>query len=148
MLARVGGVLTVKELNRATLARQMLLAREKTPVLRAVERLAGLQAQLARPPYVGLWSRLQGFRPEDLTRLARDRKVVRATLMRCTRPTFLVDGVVAGTWSIERKGAGAALVVEPFVEIPRKARAELAAEGKALVSFCEPDARTAEVRFT
>jgi hypothetical protein len=42
--------LTQKELNRATLARQMLLAREKTPVLRAVERLAGLQAQLARPP--------------------------------------------------------------------------------------------------
>lgn len=358
MLAPVGDVLTLKELNRATLARQMLLAREKTPVLRALERLAGLQAQLARPPCVGLWSRVQGFRPEQLTRLAHDRKVVRATLMRCTLhlvstkdyqalrstfqpmltaamhgvlkhrakdidvellkasaraclddrpqtfeelravlaqsypdidaralgfavrthlpvvqvpdqtrwgwpgaapfaaaaswigepiaaasdpaglvrsvrdammwsgmrelepafeslrpklrvfrdekgrelfdlpkaprspagtpspvrflpdydnlllghadrrrvisddhrprvatknlrilPTFLVDGVVTGTWRIERKGSAAALILEPFVEIPRKSRAELAAEGKALVSFAEPDARTAEVRF-
>ena len=76
--------LSLKELNRATLARQMLLARERTPVLEAVERLAGLQAQLARPPFVGLWSRVAGFRPEHLTRLAHDRKVVRATLMRCT----------------------------------------------------------------
>ena len=84
MLAPVGDVLTRKELNRATLARQMLLAREKTPVLRAVERLAGLQAQLARPPYVGLWSRVQGFRTEQLTQLAREGKVVRATLMRGT----------------------------------------------------------------
>jgi hypothetical protein len=77
-------VLTLDELNRATLARQMLLARQKVPVLRAVERLAGLQAQLARPPYIGLWSRVAGFEPEQLTRLARDRKVVRATLMRAT----------------------------------------------------------------
>jgi winged helix DNA-binding protein len=84
MLPGVGDVLTGKELNRATLARQMLLAREKTPVLRAVERLAGLQSQLARPPYIGLWSRVQGFRPEQLTKLARERKVVRATLMRST----------------------------------------------------------------
>jgi hypothetical protein len=80
----VAEVLTVVELNRATLARQMLLAREKTPVLRAVERLAGLQAQLPRPPYVGLWARVAGFRPEQLTALARERKVVRATLMRGT----------------------------------------------------------------
>jgi hypothetical protein len=367
MLARVGDALTLKELNRATLARQMLLAREKTPVLRAVERLAGLQAQLARPPYVGLWSRVQGFRPEQLTRLVHERKVVRATLMRCTLhlvstkdyqalrstfqpmltaamhgvlkhrgkdidvellkataraclddrpqtfeelravlatsypdidaralgfavrthlpvvqvpdqtrwgwpgaadfaaaeswigepvapvadapglvqrylaafgpasvrdammwsgirglepafeslrpklrvfrdekgrelfdlpkaprppagtpapvrflpdydnlllghadrrrvisddhrprvatknlrilPTFLVDGIVSGAWRIDRTRSAAALILEPFVEIPRKARAELAEEGKALVSFAEPDVRTAEVRF-
>jgi hypothetical protein len=82
--SRVKDVLTTRELNRATLARQMLLGREKTPALRAVERLAGLQAQLARPPFIGLWSRVAGFRPEQLTRLAHDRKVVRATLMRCT----------------------------------------------------------------
>jgi winged helix DNA-binding protein len=76
--------LTTKELNRATLARQMLLAREKTTALKAIERLAGLQAQLARPPFIGLWSRLAKFRPEDLTRLVHDRKVVRATMMRGT----------------------------------------------------------------
>ena len=82
--SRVAEVLTVPQLNRATLARQMLLAREKTPVLRAIERLAGLQAQLPRPPFVGLWSRVAGFRAEQLTALARERKVVRATLMRAT----------------------------------------------------------------
>lgn len=77
-------VLTREALNRATLARQMLLAREKTTVPKAVERLAGLQAQLARPPFIGLWSRVAGFRAEDLARAIHDRKVVRATLMRGT----------------------------------------------------------------
>jgi hypothetical protein len=77
-------VLTLGQLNRATLARQMLLAREKITVPRAIERLAGLQAQLARPPFVGLWSRVEGFRADDLSRLARERKVVRATMMRGT----------------------------------------------------------------
>lgn len=77
-------VLTREALNRATLARQMLLAREKITVPRAVERLAGLQAQLARPPFIGLWSRITGFRAEDLARAVHDRKVVRATLMRGT----------------------------------------------------------------
>jgi winged helix DNA-binding protein len=77
-------ILTTRALNRATLARQMLLEREKTTVLRAVERLAGLQAQLARPPFIGLWSRLAGFRAEDLMRPVHARKIVRATLMRGT----------------------------------------------------------------
>lgn len=76
--------LTPRDLNRATLARQMLLAREKTTPLKAVERLAGLQAQLARPPHIGLWSRVDGYEADALNRLARDRKVVRATLMRGT----------------------------------------------------------------
>jgi hypothetical protein len=80
----VGDVLTVKELNRATLARQMLLAREKTTALKAVERLVGMQAQLARPPYIGLWSRVAGFKAEDLSRLVHARKAVRGTLMRAT----------------------------------------------------------------
>jgi winged helix DNA-binding protein len=80
----VSEVLGPQALNRATLARQMLLAREKTPPLRALERLAGLQAQVPRPPFVALWSRVQGFRPEALARLAHDRKVVRATMMRAT----------------------------------------------------------------
>jgi winged helix DNA-binding protein len=77
-------VLTIKALNRATLARQMLLGREKTTALKAVERLVGMQAQLARPPYLGLWSRVAGFEAEDLSRLVHARKVVRGTLMRAT----------------------------------------------------------------
>jgi hypothetical protein len=76
--------LTRAALSRATLARQMLLAREKVAPLAAVERLAALQSQLARPPYVALWARVAGFRAEDLTRLAKARKVVRATMMRGT----------------------------------------------------------------
>jgi winged helix DNA-binding protein len=80
----VTDVLTRVELSRATLARQMLLAREKTTVVKAVERLAGLQAQLARPPFIGLWSRIEGFRAEDLAKAVHSRKVVRATLMRGT----------------------------------------------------------------
>ena len=77
-------VLTLRELNRATLARQMLLDRQNIPVLDAVGRLAGLQAQVASPPYVGLWTHLQNFRREELSRLMEERQVVRATLMRAT----------------------------------------------------------------
>lgn len=76
--------LSLRALNRATLARQLLLARERTPALRAVERVAGLQAQLARLPFIGLWSRLEGFRREELIRLAAARAVVRGPLMRAT----------------------------------------------------------------
>lgn len=77
-------VFTLKALNRATLARQMLLAREKTTALKALGRLAALQAQLPRPPYVALWSRVAGFEAEHLTRLALERKAVRGTMMRGT----------------------------------------------------------------
>jgi hypothetical protein len=77
-------VLTLRELNRATLDRQMLLERQAIPALDAVERLAGLQAQVPSPPYVGMWTRLKDFRREELTRLMEERQVVRATLMRAT----------------------------------------------------------------
>lgn len=77
-------LLTNRQLNRALLARQMLLAREKTGTFNAVERLAGLQAQVPRPPFVGLWTRLAGFRREDLLALLHAREVVRVTAMRGT----------------------------------------------------------------
>jgi hypothetical protein len=76
--------LTRRALNRATLARQMLLRREPVKPVTGVERLAGLQAQGARPPFVGLWSRLDGFRREDLVRAVERQQVVRGTLMRGT----------------------------------------------------------------
>src|SRR5215212_4227554 len=74
-------VLTGRRLNRATLARQMLLRRERGTVAEAVERLCGMQAQEPRPPFPGLWTRLQGFRREDLHRALHDRTGVRGTLM-------------------------------------------------------------------
>ncbi|XXX80714.1 winged helix DNA-binding domain-containing protein [Sorangium sp. So ce134] len=76
--------LTRRELNRATLARQMLLSRERTTAVHGIERLVALQAQLARPPFIGLWSRLAGFRREDLVRLLLRREVVRAPFLRGT----------------------------------------------------------------
>ncbi len=77
-------VLSTKALNRATLARQMLLAREATPALDAISRLAGMQAQVPKPPFLGLWSRLSGFRREELLDLVHRREVVRGTAMRAT----------------------------------------------------------------
>ncbi|HKC92252.1 MAG TPA: winged helix DNA-binding domain-containing protein, partial [Candidatus Limnocylindria bacterium] len=66
MPARVR-TLTLRELNRALLARQILLKRQKLSVVDAVERLACLQGQWAPSPYVALWSRLSGFERERLT---------------------------------------------------------------------------------
>ncbi|GIH94655.1 winged helix DNA-binding domain-containing protein [Planobispora siamensis] len=76
--------LTARRLNRATLARQMLLAREKADVVTAVERLGGMQAQEARHPFTGLWTRIEGFRREDLHRALHERSVVRGMMMRAT----------------------------------------------------------------
>ena len=76
--------LSTRALNRAFLARQLLLARERLPVARAIERLAGLQAQQPRPPFIGLWTRLAGFQRESLLALLQQRRVVRATMMRAT----------------------------------------------------------------
>jgi hypothetical protein len=63
----------------------MLLRRETLSVLAAIERLIGLQAQLPNPPYIGLWTRIEGFEKADLTRLIERRRVVRSTMMRVTQ---------------------------------------------------------------
>jgi hypothetical protein len=76
--------LTQRRLNRALLARQMLLEREDIPVPEAVERLVGLQAQIPNPPYIGLWTRLRLFERDNLTRLMHERQIVRAAMMRST----------------------------------------------------------------
>jgi winged helix DNA-binding protein len=76
--------LTERELNRALLARQMLLERAKTPLPRALERIGGIQAQYAPSMYIGLWTRLEGFERDQLTRALGRKTVVQGTLMRTT----------------------------------------------------------------
>ncbi|MER5389225.1 winged helix DNA-binding domain-containing protein [Saccharopolyspora sp. NPDC002686] len=77
-------VLTQRQLNRATLQRQLLLHRSEKSPIEAVEHLVGMQAQAPFPPYFGLWSRLIDFQPDDLAQRLLDRSVVRIVLMRGT----------------------------------------------------------------
>lgn len=77
-------VLTQRDLNRALLARQLLLQRSRLTVPRALERMAGIQDQYAPNAYIRLWSCLESFRREDLTRALARRAVVQATLLRST----------------------------------------------------------------
>ena len=76
--------LTERELNRALLARQLLLERSDLPMNRAVEQVGGLQTQYAPSGYVGLWARLAKFERDDLTRALEKRTLVQATLIRTT----------------------------------------------------------------
>ena len=86
-----GDVLSLRALNRATLDRQLLLRRSGRPVLATVEHLVGLQAQIPLNPYTALWSRLDGFRPEELAALLVDRQVVRIVVMRGTLHLVTAD---------------------------------------------------------
>ena len=76
--------MNLRELNRTLLARQLLLERRRISVVQAVTRLIGLQAQYAPSPYVALWSRIDGFRKEQLTRALERGTVVKATSLRTT----------------------------------------------------------------
>jgi hypothetical protein len=124
-------ILSDRALNRALLDRQMLLRRAAISVDEALERLVGMQAQAPNPPYLGLWSRLDGFRLEDLAERIRDRRAVRIALMRSTiflvtaRDCLALRPVLAAElerWGLNVFGKQAAGVD----------RAELAAAGRAL----------------
>ncbi|MFA1537639.1 winged helix DNA-binding domain-containing protein [Actinomadura monticuli] len=78
------GELGTRALNRALLARQMLLERHDMPALDAIEHLVGMQAQAPNPPHVGLWSRLADFSFDDVGALLTERRALRIVLMRGT----------------------------------------------------------------
>jgi hypothetical protein len=89
-------VLSHRALNRATLARQLLLQRAPFTAVNAVEWLGGLGAATSVRPYVSLWSRLEKFAQEDLSFAIEERRVVRATLMRAD--THLVTATDYRLW--------------------------------------------------
>jgi hypothetical protein len=77
-------VLSQRRLNRALLARQLLLERSRLSLTDALDAVAGLQTQYAPSGYIGLWSRLDGFHRATLTQALEDRSVIQATVMRAT----------------------------------------------------------------
>lgn len=128
--------LSLRELNRTTLARQWLLERRRATPAEAVGALAGLQAQHANSPYVALWSRVR-----DCDRILPDQH--RAAVIKKNGdflPTFLVDGLVAGLWVVDSKGEEAVLTISPFEKLTRAAHRELEAQAEQLVRFVEPEA--------
>jgi Winged helix DNA-binding domain len=141
-----------RALNRATLARQLLLDRAALTAGEAVRHLVGLQAQAPLAPYVGLWTRLAAFRHQDLRDLITERALVRAHLMRNTvhlvdaadfvrfRPLYqpLMDRALAGHFGRN---------LEPFIPLSPACRDAIAAEGERLLGFATPATAVRDVRF-
>ncbi|MFI7059531.1 winged helix DNA-binding domain-containing protein [Kribbella sp. NPDC050124] len=122
-------VLSAKAVNRATLARQMLVERADVSAVDAVGRLAGMQGQEPKHPYVGLWSRVDRFAEADLDQAVEERAVVRATLFRGTLHlvtaedylrfrTTLAPVLEAGLRMLQERGEG--LEPEKVVKAARK----------------------------
>lgn len=132
-------MLTTARLNRALLARQLLLRRRRITVLQTIEHLVGIQSQSPRAAYVGLWTRIAGFRPEALERLMLNRSVVRVAVMRSTihlvsaRECLALRGLVrpavvrASRHSAARRAAGVA-----DVDLERAGRALVDAEPRTM----------------
>jgi DNA glycosylase AlkZ-like len=119
--------LTLRDLNRATLARQLLLERRRLSALAAIERLVGMQAQWPPAPYVGLWSRLQVFRRATLERAVLRGDVLKPTVMRGTLhlvtardyPTFWAAFREMATWFAPEHLEHAVRVVPEVRELAR-----------------------------
>ena len=142
-------VLTLRALNRATLARQLLLQREERDewsVVDVVSHLVGMQAQLPLDPYTGLWSRLAGFAPDDLARPLVERELVRIVLMRGTIHLVTADDALEIRPLVQpildremrmhgqHKEALAATDARPIVAAMRKVLTERPLNGPALRS--------------
>ncbi len=153
--------LTVREINRATLARQLLLERSALPVAGAVERLVGLQAQLARAPFIGLWARLETVQRAVMAEQIASHALIKATMMRATlhlvsaadyawlRATLEPALAAARDSIVKRRGGdfeiGAALAaVRPFIAEQPRCFAEITALFEALM----PDVDVGSLRYT
>jgi hypothetical protein len=144
-------ILSRRALNRALLERQMLLRRSKMSAKDAIEHLVGMQAQEPIDPYIGLWTRLDDFRPDDLVELISDRRAVRMGLMRGTvhlvtaRDALAVRPVVQQVYEriflSARGDVGAATFTSRLAGVDMKA---LVAAGRGLVD--ESPRTAAELR--
>ncbi|MEU9571001.1 winged helix DNA-binding domain-containing protein [Streptomyces massasporeus] len=130
-------VLDARALNRATLARQLLLERAGLPVLDAVAHLSGLQAQEPQEPFLGLWSRLRAFDPAELSDLLTGRHVVRTHLMRRTVHLVTTGDVLA--WRARHDGMLRQRVLGVYRrELDGVDLEELAAAGREILADGEP----------
>jgi hypothetical protein len=123
--ARGERVLTLRELNRALLERQLLLERKRLTVPRAIERLCALQAQYSPSPYLALWSRLAGFRKEELTTALEERTVVKSTLFRITLHITSAGDYpyFAAAWLPAAREMTPRVTVETMAELSRQVEA-------------------------
>jgi hypothetical protein len=130
-------VLDDRALNRATLARQLLLERADVPPLDAVAHLCGLQAQEPQEPFIGLWSRLRAFDPATLSDLLTGRRVVRTALMRRTIHLVTAEDVLA--WRARHHAMLCQRVLGVYRrELDGVDLDELAAAGRAVMSDGRP----------
>jgi hypothetical protein len=134
-------VLNTRALNRATLARQLLLDRADLPALDAVAHLCGLQAQEPQEPFVGLWTRLHAFEPAMLSDLLTGRSVVRTHLMRRTVHLLTAADVLA--WRARYDAMLRQRVLGTYRrELDGVDLDELAAAGLAVMADDEPRSMT------
>ncbi|MFE0459442.1 winged helix DNA-binding domain-containing protein [Kitasatospora sp. NPDC058965] len=138
-------VLDARALNRATLARQSLLERGAATVPDAVAQLCGLQAQEPQEPFIGLWSRLAGFRPGQLDDALTGRQVVRTHLMR--RTVHLVTAADALAWRPRHDAMLRQRVLSTYRrELAGVDPEEVAAAGRAVMADQQPRTMTELVR--
>jgi hypothetical protein len=144
--------LTQRELNRALLARQLLLERQELPATEAIGRVAGLQSQVPATPFIGLWTRLVAFDASELRALVDSRQIVRATMMRHTihfvhaedyrwlRPT--IQPALDANFHAQTGKRLEGVDIEPFLAAARRqfaARALTFADVKQLIRSLDPD---------
>jgi hypothetical protein len=127
-------ILTLRDLNRATLHRQLLLERAPLSVPATIEKLVGLQAQLPVAPYVGLWTRLPDFQREHLAALLENRTIIKTTFLRATLHLVTAEDyrllratlqpVLTSAWETVLKERASGLDVAKLIETARAFIAE------------------------
>jgi hypothetical protein len=154
-------ILTLRELNRATLSRQLLLERASMSPDAAIERLVGQQSQALAAPFIGLWTRLNDFKREDLANLIENHTVVKATLMRGTLHLFTAADYLRFRTTLQAaldnvgdsitRSRGAEFTLEKILNAAREFIAEKPrsfSEISKMLEALEPDVDIGSMRYT